>query len=129
MALKTALFSRIYANPGVSTIVFVNAVSAGFTYHLHFPIKHSLFSNIFEDLQRDAEARSLRRKLLEAHLLAQGSGTQLRQGVKEALGELREPDRDGGAGGWEGRRTVGGGPSGRQSPVFRGTTNDLQGSA
>jgi hypothetical protein len=40
----------------------------------------------------DGEARSLRRKLLEAHLLAQGSGTQLRQRVKEALGELREPD-------------------------------------
>lgn len=40
----------------------------------------------------DAEARSLRRRLLEAHLLAQGSGTLLRVRVKEALGELREPD-------------------------------------
>lgn len=40
----------------------------------------------------DGEARSLRKRLLEAHLLAQGSGTQLRQRVKEALGELREPD-------------------------------------
>jgi len=40
----------------------------------------------------DAEARALRKRLLEAHLLAQGSGTQLRQRVKEALGELREPD-------------------------------------
>lgn len=40
----------------------------------------------------DGEARSLRRRLLEAHLLAQGSGTLLRQRVKEALGELREPD-------------------------------------
>ncbi len=40
----------------------------------------------------DAEARSLRERLLEAHLLAQGSGTLLRQRVKEALGELREPD-------------------------------------
>lgn len=40
----------------------------------------------------DAEARSRRRRLLEAHLLAQGSGTLLRQRVKEALGELREPD-------------------------------------
>jgi len=40
----------------------------------------------------DAEARSLRRRLLEAHLLAQGSGTLLRQRVKEALGELCEPD-------------------------------------
>lgn len=40
----------------------------------------------------DAEARSLRRQLLEAYLLAQGSGTLLRQRVKEALGELREPD-------------------------------------
>jgi hypothetical protein len=40
----------------------------------------------------DAQARSLRRRLLEAHLLAQGSGTLLRARVKEALGELREPD-------------------------------------
>lgn len=41
---------------------------------------------------KDGEARTLRKRLLEAHLLAQGSGTQLRQRVKEALGELREPD-------------------------------------
>jgi len=40
----------------------------------------------------DAQARSLRGKLLEAHLLAQGSGTLLRARVKEILGELREPD-------------------------------------
>lgn len=40
----------------------------------------------------EAEARSLRKRLLEAHLLAQGSGTMLRARVKEALGELREPD-------------------------------------
>jgi hypothetical protein len=40
----------------------------------------------------DGEARSLRRRLLEAHLLAQGSGTLLRARVKEVLGELREPD-------------------------------------
>ena len=40
----------------------------------------------------DAEARSLRRRLLEAHLLAQGSGTQLRARVKEVLGEAQEPD-------------------------------------
>jgi len=40
----------------------------------------------------EGEARTLRRKLLEAHLLAQGSGTLLRARVKEALGELREPD-------------------------------------
>ena len=40
----------------------------------------------------DAEARSLRKKLLEAHLLSQGSGTLLRSRVKEALGEMREPD-------------------------------------
>jgi hypothetical protein len=40
----------------------------------------------------EGEARSLRKRLLEAHLLAQGSGTLLRQRVKEALGELGEPD-------------------------------------
>jgi hypothetical protein len=40
----------------------------------------------------DGEARSLRKKLLEAHLLAQGSGTRLRARVKELLGEAREPD-------------------------------------
>jgi len=40
----------------------------------------------------DGEARTLRKRLLEAHLLAQGSGTLLRRRVKEALGELREPD-------------------------------------
>ncbi len=40
----------------------------------------------------DGEARGLRKKLLEAHLLVQGSGMMLRQRVKEALGELREPD-------------------------------------
>jgi hypothetical protein len=39
----------------------------------------------------EAEARSHRRKLLEAHLLAQGSGASLRVRVKEALGELSEP--------------------------------------
>jgi len=37
-------------------------------------------------------ALSLRRRLLEAHLLAQGPGTLLRARVREALGELREPD-------------------------------------
>jgi hypothetical protein len=40
----------------------------------------------------DGEARSLRERLLEAHLLAQGSGTGLRARVKEVLGEAREPD-------------------------------------
>ena len=40
----------------------------------------------------DGEARSLRRRLLEAHLLAHGSGTLLRARVKEVLGEAREPD-------------------------------------
>jgi len=40
----------------------------------------------------EGEARSLRKRLLEAHLLAQGSGTLLRRRVKEALGEMREPD-------------------------------------
>jgi hypothetical protein len=40
----------------------------------------------------DGEARGLRKRLLEAHLLAQGSGTMLRQRVKEALGEMKEPD-------------------------------------
>ncbi len=40
----------------------------------------------------DSEARGLRKRLLEAHLLTQGSGTMLRQRVKEALGEMREPD-------------------------------------
>lgn len=40
----------------------------------------------------DTEARSLRVRLLDAHLLAQGSGTLLRARVKEALGEMREPD-------------------------------------
>lgn len=40
----------------------------------------------------EGEARSLRKRLLEAHLLAQGSGTLLRARVKEALGEMREPD-------------------------------------
>jgi hypothetical protein len=40
----------------------------------------------------DGEARALRKKLFEAHMLAQGSGTLLRARVKEALGEAREPD-------------------------------------
>lgn len=40
----------------------------------------------------DGEARSHRRKLLEAHLLRQEPGSQLRERVREALGELREPD-------------------------------------
>jgi hypothetical protein len=40
----------------------------------------------------DAEARSLRKRMLESHLLAQGSGTLLRRRVMEALGEAREPD-------------------------------------
>ena len=40
----------------------------------------------------DGEARLLRKRLLEAHLLAQGSGTLLRARVKEVLGEAREPD-------------------------------------
>lgn len=39
----------------------------------------------------EAEARSHRRKLLESHLRAQGSGAILRERVKEALGELGEP--------------------------------------
>jgi hypothetical protein len=40
----------------------------------------------------DGEARSLRKRLLEAHLLAQGSGTLLRARVKEVLGEWQEPN-------------------------------------
>jgi hypothetical protein len=40
----------------------------------------------------EGEARSLRKRLLEAHLLAHGSGTRLRARVKEVLGEAREPD-------------------------------------
>ena len=40
----------------------------------------------------EGEARALRKKMLESHLLAQGSGTLLRARVKEVLGELREPD-------------------------------------
>jgi hypothetical protein len=40
----------------------------------------------------DNEARSLRKRLLETHLLARGSGTLLRARVKETLGEMREPD-------------------------------------
>lgn len=39
----------------------------------------------------ESEARSHRRKLLEAHLRAQGSGAGLRQRVKDTLGELSEP--------------------------------------
>jgi len=40
----------------------------------------------------EGEARTLRKKMLESHLLAQGSGPRLRARVKEVLGELREPD-------------------------------------
>jgi hypothetical protein len=40
----------------------------------------------------EGEARGLRKRLLEAHLFAQGSGTLLRARVKEVLGEQREPD-------------------------------------
>lgn len=39
----------------------------------------------------DNEARAHRRRLLEAHLLKQEPGPRLRERVKEALGELREP--------------------------------------
>jgi uncharacterized membrane protein YgaE (UPF0421/DUF939 family) len=39
----------------------------------------------------EGEVRTHRRKLLEAHLRAQGSGAKLRERVKEALGELSEP--------------------------------------
>jgi hypothetical protein len=44
----------------------------------------------------DGEARRLRKRLLEAHLLAQGSGTLLRARVKEVSGERVGPDGDGG---------------------------------
>lgn len=40
----------------------------------------------------EGEAGRHRRKLLEAHLLRQEPGPRLRERVKEALGELREPD-------------------------------------
>lgn len=40
----------------------------------------------------DEAALTLRKRLLEAHLLAQGSGTLLRARVKEVLGELQEPN-------------------------------------
>jgi hypothetical protein len=40
----------------------------------------------------EVEARGLRRRLLKAHLMAQGSETLLRARVKEALGEMCEPD-------------------------------------
>ncbi|MCA1565803.1 MAG: hypothetical protein LC803_09235 [Acidobacteria bacterium] len=41
----------------------------------------------------DRQAHSVRKKLLKAHLLSQGSGTLLRTRVKEMLGEMREPDQ------------------------------------
>lgn len=41
----------------------------------------------------DGEARAHRRMLLEAHLLRQEPGSRLRERVREALGELREPDQ------------------------------------
>jgi hypothetical protein len=41
----------------------------------------------------DREAMSVRKKLLEAHLLSQGSGTLLRARVKETLGEMSEPNQ------------------------------------
>lgn len=41
----------------------------------------------------DREAMQVRKKLLEAHLLSQGSGTRLRARVKEMLGELRDTDQ------------------------------------
>jgi hypothetical protein len=40
----------------------------------------------------ESETQTHRRKLLEAHLLRQEPGPKLRERVKEALGELREPD-------------------------------------
>ena len=40
----------------------------------------------------EGEARSNRRRLLETHLLKQESSARLRERVREALGELREPD-------------------------------------
>lgn len=40
----------------------------------------------------EGEARSKRRRLLETHLLKQESSARLRDRVREALGELREPD-------------------------------------
>jgi hypothetical protein len=40
----------------------------------------------------EGEAHALRKRLLETHLLAQGSGTLLRARVREVLGEVREPD-------------------------------------
>jgi hypothetical protein len=40
----------------------------------------------------EGEARTHRRKLLDAHLLRQEPSSRLRERVKEALGELREPD-------------------------------------
>jgi hypothetical protein len=43
--------------------------------------------------ETDRQAHSVRKKLLEAHLLSQGSGMLLRTRVKEMLGELREPDQ------------------------------------
>ena len=40
----------------------------------------------------EGEARAHRRRLLEAHLLKQEPGSKLRERVKQALGEWREPD-------------------------------------
>lgn len=40
----------------------------------------------------EGEARAHRQKLLEAHLLRQEPSSRLRERVKEALGELREPN-------------------------------------
>ncbi len=40
----------------------------------------------------EIEARSDRRRLLETHSLKEESGARLRERVREALGELREPD-------------------------------------
>jgi phosphoenolpyruvate carboxylase len=40
----------------------------------------------------EGEARAHRRRLLEAHLIKQESSSRLRERVREALGELHEPD-------------------------------------
>ena len=87
---------------GVRSFVGQYLPILGFPRDVREPLEHGEV-NLFEAHQlarltakrlkcTEAEAKRHRRKLLEAHLLRQEPGPRLRERVKEALGELREPD-------------------------------------
>ena len=94
LAYETSIGVRSFVGQYLPILVFPRAVCAPLERgDINLFEAHQLVRLMAKRLScTEGEARRHRRKLLEAHLLRQEPGPRLLERVKEALGELREPD-------------------------------------